>query len=419
MRVDLVSTGDEIVWGEIVDTNAAKAASRLTEHGYFVGRHYTCGDDFEALTQTIRVAIENADAVICSGGLGPTQDDRTLDAAAFVFKAELDINPGLLERLAGIFERFGTTLTDSQKRQARLPQGAAILDNPAGTATGVLMEKGRRMLFCLPGPPKEFEPMLHNQVLSHLEARRTQLGCSRQYAQLTLRTVGKSEGWIADTLADLEDRFEGLRIGYRAVMPEVHIKLRVRGKSLDSIQKTLLEAQRSAREKLGDCIYASGDTTLPATLIHMLSERGLKLAVAESCTGGLVGKLLTDVPGASKVFCLSAVTYADEMKINLLKVPQNTIHKHGAVSAECAVAMAHGIRRLSCADLGLSITGIAGPGGGTLKKPVGTVFIALADSDGARIVTRNFPIADRETIRCLSAYASLDLVRKKLLDNQS
>jgi len=409
MRVDLISTGDEILYGEIVDTNTAFAAAMLSDYGFKVGRHHTCGDDLADLTATLKLALEEADAVICCGGLGPTQDDRTLDAAAEVLGVELETDSGLLEELKEKFKLGGIPFTDNQTRQARLPRGARSLPNDHGTAPGVELLGGKKLLFCLPGPPSEFRPMLQEQVLKRLLLEKSRGGDGAAISVRTLRLFGRGEGWVEDALGDLAKQVEGLTIGFRAAMPEIHIKLRATAK------ETLDAAEKLVREKLGHFIFAEGNQSFPAAVLEMLKERGMTLAAAESCTGGLLGKLLTDVPGSSQVFILSAVTYANEMKAALLKVPEEILEKHGAVSAECATAMSQGVRALSGAGISVAITGIAGPDGGTEQKPVGTLFFSVSDDKGTVTKHRLFPARDRDFIRRLSAYTALYFVRRRVL----
>jgi nicotinamide-nucleotide amidase len=415
MRVDLISTGDEILYGEVVDTNTSRAASLLFDHGFKVGRHHTCGDDLDDLTATLKLALQEADAVICCGGLGPTQDDRTLEAVAAALGVELGDDPGLLEELKQKLEKVGVAFTQNQARQARLPRGARSMPNNHGTAPGVEARGEKGLLFCLPGPPAEYRPMLQEQVLPRLLEEKSRGAVEDVTAVRTLRLFGRGEGWVEDALGDLPDRVGGLSIGFRAAMPEVHVKLKAVGSTAAETQATLDTAEKLAREKLGHLVFATGDQSFPAAVVEMLKERGMTLAAAESCTGGLLGKLITDVPGSSAVFLLSAVTYANEMKAKLLKVPHEIIQAHGAVSAKCATAMAEGIRALSGADLAVAVTGIAGPDGGTKEKPVGTLYFSVSDAEGTVTKHRFFPARDRDFIRRLSAHTALYFIRRRVL----
>ncbi len=411
MRVSIVSTGEEILRGEVLDTNAAFAAAALDERGFALGPRFTCGDAASELEATLRAALDTAEVVVCSGGLGPTVDDRTLEAAAAVLGVALQPAPDLLAALRAKFTAAGLPFTDNQARQARLPRGAESLANPHGTAPGIAASSGGRWLFCLPGPPREFRPMLQQAVLPRLDRLR---GAAAPIRQRLLRAFGRGEGWLADRLGPLEDELPGLELGFWAATPEIHIKLRTRGLAAEPAAELLDRAEALVRERLGRHVFASGQTGLPETVLDLLRDRDLTLAAAESCTGGLVGKLLTDVPGSSAVFLLSAVTYADEAKQRLLGVAPELLAAHGAVSEECVRAMAAGARRLAESDLALAITGIAGPGGASPDKPVGTVWFATAGADGVQTKLRRFPAFERDAIRLLAAYSALDLIRRRV-----
>ncbi|MBW1872192.1 MAG: CinA family nicotinamide mononucleotide deamidase-related protein, partial [Deltaproteobacteria bacterium] len=360
MRVSLVSTGDEILLGEVLDTNASYAASLLADHGFSIGRHYTVGDNLDELISVFKSALSEADAVICCGGLGPTRDDITAEAAAATSAVDLVVNQDVLEDLKNKFSMLGLKWTDNQERQARIPEGAQVLSNPLGTAPGIIVQMQPAWLFCLPGPPREYKPMLAGPVLAKLIEIRNSRSDSKNTGVRMLRLFGKGEGLVENALGDMAASIPGLSVGFRAAFPEIQIKLRAQGATSQDVETILDQAELAAREKLGDLIFASGDTSLPAALLDLLQAKNMTLAVAESCTGGLVGKLLTDVPGSSATFLLSMVTYINEMKAKLLGVTAETLEHDGAVSAACAKEMAEGVRRLSGADISLAITGIAG-----------------------------------------------------------
>jgi nicotinamide-nucleotide amidase len=415
MRVVLISTGDEILLGEVVDTNAAHAAAFLADAGFAIIRHHTCSDLLADIVATLSLALAEADAVITCGGLGPTSDDRTFEAVAQVLSVPLETNPAVLTILHERFQALGAPLTPNQERQALLPRGAEALDNPKGTAPGLAARAGERLLFCLPGPPVEYRTMLEGPVLTRLLAERERRGERTVFVTRILKAFGKGEGWIAHAIGDLEREVPGLTLGYQAALPEIFVKLRARGESRAPVARILDDAERLVRERLGPIVFSADGRSLPETLLELLAALGLTLAAAESCTGGLLGKLLTDLPGSSRVFVLSAVTYANEMKERLLQVPRAILETSGAVSEACAKAMAEGVLRLSGADLGVAITGIAGPEGGTPEKPVGTVFIAVGDSRGIAVHQRSFGLRDRDWIRRLAAHNALDLLRRHVL----
>jgi nicotinamide-nucleotide amidase len=419
MKISLVSTGEEILRGEVVDTNAAWAAELLDRKGFELSLRLTCGDGLADLSHCLRLALSEADVVISCGGLGPTVDDRTAEAAAAVLGVELIEDPEIVARLKAGFEAMSLPYTDNQARQARLPDGAEAIANPRGTAPGIACKNEAKLLFCLPGPPREFRGMLEDSVLERLEASRRARGETGQSVMRVLKIFGKGEGWIAKQLGDLEDQVPGLVLGYRAATPEIHVKLRADHPEGPAAQKVLDAAEALVRERLGDLIFTADKRGFPQVILDRLRKQGLRLATAESCTGGLIGKLLTDLPGASEAFVLSAVTYANEAKQAMLGVPESLLAEHGAVSEECARAMAEGALRISGADLSVAVTGIAGPGGGTEDKPVGTVWFATAGPDGTRTKLRTFPPFERDFIRRVAAYSALALVAKRLPGHKS
>jgi nicotinamide-nucleotide amidase len=342
-------------------------------------------------------------------------DDRTLDALAAALGLSLFEEPALLLDVRRKFEALGVDLTPNQARQARLPAGGVSIPNPRGTAPGVrLATPDGRLVFCLPGPPSEYRPMLEEAVLPALETERIRRGDREVHGQRVLKVFGKGEGQVAHLLGDLEAAVPGLVLGYRAAYPEIHVKLRSRGPTSAAVAAVLDEAERWVRERLGGLVFSADGRSLPEVVLDVLVARGLKLAAAESCTGGVLAKLLTDVPGASRAFVLSAGPPPDEAQTPPLGVPAELLSAHGGVSEPVARAMAEGARRVSGAALALAITGIAGPDGGTPEKPVGLVHLALAHAGGTEHHRRQFPYRDRAFVRALAAHAALDLVRRHL-----
>ncbi|HSA24289.1 MAG TPA: molybdopterin-binding protein, partial [Myxococcota bacterium] len=333
MRVSLISTGEEILRGEVQDTNATHAAALLDLHGFEVVRRHTCGDALADNVSVLLLAMAEADAVLVCGGLGPTVDDRTLDALGAALGLPLLEDPALLADVRRKFEAMGVDMTPNQARQARLPAGGESIPNPRGTAPGVrLARSDGRLVFCLPGPPGEYRPMLEEAVLPALEAERVRRGERAAHGQRVLKVFGKGEGHVAHLLGDLEAAVPGLVLGYRAAVPEIHVKLRSRGPTPAAVAAVLDEAERWVRERLGILVFSADGRSLPEVVLDALVARRLKLAAAESCTGGLLAKLLTDVPGASRAFVLSAVTYANEAKTAVLGVRAELLAAHGAVS---------------------------------------------------------------------------------------
>lgn len=414
MRVNLLSTGRELLEGRVQEANAFRAAGWLYERGFAVGHMAVAADGLEDLVPALRRGLDGADALVCSGGLGPTADDRTSPAAATLAGVELVTDRQILAQLRRRFADWGLPWTENQARQARFPAGARPIENPLGTAPGFELEISGRHLFCLPGPPVEFNAMFQGRVLGRLERLRRQGGADELFRSRLLRVFGRGEGWLQNALDGLEEAFAGLELGFRAAPAEVELVLRLQATEAAAAERMLDAAEREIRRRLGHHVFSSGPATLPQVLLERLQAAGRTLAVAESCTGGLIGKLLTDIPGASRSFLLSAVTYADTAKHAILGVGQDLLGAHGAVSAQCAEAMARGVRRRSGADMGLAVTGIAGPGGGSGQKPVGLVFFAVCDERGCRVHERRFPPRDRDFVRRLAAHAALWLVLRRL-----
>mgnify|MGYP000412774904 CR=1 FL=1 len=414
MRVSIISTGEEVLRGEIADENASFLSRALVDQGIDVGRRFCCGDGLADLMRTLEQALADTDAVIGSGGLGPTADDRTLDALAQALDAPLQTCPEMLARLRQIFSGVGLPFTDNQARQARRPAGAEFLPNELGTAPGIAAARDGKPIFWLPGPPFELQRMFANEVLPRLQRlHRERFGGGRRH-QRTLRLFGRGEGWVGERLAAIEALVPGIELGFRAALPEIEVKLYAGGAGPENPLAVLDRAEAEVRARLGDVVFSSGPT-LPQMVLGLLVDRKQTLAAAESCTGGLFSKLLTDAPGASAAFVLGAVTYANSAKEAVLGVPAEILEQHGAVSEPCARAMAEGARRLSGADLAVAITGIAGPDGGTPDKPVGLVHFALAHAGGTVASRRIFRNRGRDPVRALAAHHALDMVRRHLL----
>jgi len=327
---------------------------------------------------------------------------------------DLDRDENILADLKHKFQALRLSWTPNQERQARLPHGSRAIRNDFGTACGIAVDRQGKLLYCLPGPPREFRPMLEGAVIDELESHRLDRDDGPFLATLLLRVFGKGEGQIEDALGELTGDVPGLSIAFRAALPEIHVKLRAEGPSREQADAILKKAGELATERLGDLVFSTGNQSLPEVVISELRQCNKTLAVAESCTGGLVGKLLTDVPGASEVFLLSAVTYANEMKEKLLSVPHDVLEKNGAVSQNCAQAMAEGVRNLSGADIGVAVTGIAGPGGGSPEKPVGTVYFSVVNQEKIQSKRRRFPMRDRDSIRSFAAHMALFLTHRML-----
>ena len=411
----LLTVGDEILLGQVVNTNAAWLGERLAEVGVDVRRSETVGDDADAIATAIeRAYADGAAVVVVTGGLGPTHDDVTKAAVARVFGRALAFRPGVLAQIEARYAARGRTMPPVGRVMAEVPDGFEALPNPKGSAPGLWGQReagGRRELVAvLPGVPHEMRAITDASVLPRLVALQDAVVLSR-----TLLTVGKGESQIADEIGDLVGAFpDGITLAYLPSFGEVRLRVTARGPDRDAAREALDRAADAVRGRLGRLVFGEGAETLEGAVLALLRERGLTLGVGESCTGGAVAARLTSVPGASGAFCGGVVAYANGAKRDLLGVPAGAIRAHGAVSEPVALALAAGARRRLGADVGVATTGIAGPTGGTPDKPVGTVWVAYDDGAAARAVRLQFT-TDREANVALSVTAALDLVRRQLL----
>lgn len=414
MRAEILTIGDELLRGEIVDTNKSLLADRLLGVDVETRFQATVGDDPAEMTDAFLRAAGRADVVLVSGGLGPTRDDLTAEVLARTFERRLVLDPDALETIRAFFHRVGREMTENNAKQARFPEGSEVLPNPIGTAPGFALEAGGAVFFCMPGVPRELERMLDEQVLPRIAKRRGAGGVVR--ARL-LRTFGMGESALDAELSDVAIA-DGVSLGFRTAFPDNYLRPVARAASAAEAEAKLDRVCAAIRERLGALVYGEGDAeTLPAVLGRLLRERGRTLAVAESCTGGLVAERITAVAGASDYFLGGVVAYANAAKEALLGVPRDLLDRHGAVSDPVARAMAEGVRRRFGADFGVATTGISGPSGGTAEKPVGLVHVALARPEGTHAEAFVFPL-DRPRHRMLTAQLAFDWVRRALLGEE-
>jgi competence/damage-inducible protein CinA-like protein len=408
----ILSTGDELTTGRTVDTNAGFIADHVTAIGLDVVAVLVVGDYPERIAWAWREAMRHADLIISTGGLGPTADDLTTETVAQVTGRRLLLDQEVADRIRRMFEAMGRVMPENNLKQARFPEGAEIIPNALGTAPGfrlaVAGDNGRRHLVVLPGVPREMKPMLAEQVLPWIARER---GSDEVYVSHVFQTFGISESALDELVAGCVPPAEG-RLAFRAAFPQISVRLTVHGAPAAAPGR-LAELAARLRERLGGYAYGEGDTTMEAVAGALLKARGLTLAVAESCTGGLVGHRLTNVPGSSAYLRGGIVAYANAVKEQTLGVRSVTLAAHGAVSEETAAEMAAGVRGALGADLGLAVTGIAGPDGGTPDKPVGTVCVALAAPDAA--YRRRYQLwGTREWVKLLASQVALDWVRRYL-----
>lgn len=407
LAVELLATGDELLTGQVVDTNSPWLMDRLWDAGVMVGRKTLVGDDREVLEAALRETTSRAELVIMSGGLGPTEDDLTAECVARVMGVPLEPHAPSLAAIAERFQRMGRVMTPNNAKQARFPRGATVHPNRWGTAPGFTVQVGRAALTCLPGVPGEYRGLAEEVVLPWVAAR---LGAAPATRVLKLIGVGESAADQAMRPVMDDPANHEVRFGYRAHFPEVHLKWTVTGPDAEP-RAAAIEAR--VRELFGEAVWGSGKEELAALVVARLTSRREKVALAESCTGGLLASLLTAVPGASAVLDLGVVAYANQVKTSLLGVDDGLLAAHGAVSEPVARALAEGVRRAAGATWGLGLTGIAGPGGGTAEKPIGTVHLALAGPRGTEAVARLYR-GDRDRVRRAAAFESLDLLLRAL-----
>jgi nicotinamide-nucleotide amidase len=396
MKVEVLSTGTELLRGRAVDTNLAWLARELEKAGLEVRYHQTAGDDFGRLVDALKLAAARADVVLLTGGLGPTEDDWTRRVAAEAFHRPLVFRPGLWARIRARFRKYRLRRSSINRRQAYVPRGSTPLPNPNGSAPGFVIRQDGVFFAAMPGPPREMQPMFLDQVLPRIRRR-------SDFDFWEARCFGLSEAAVDEIV----NRIVGRRAAYGLTVRGSVVSLSVRAEG-PGRRRVLDRLSRRLRAALGNHLF-EGD--LPAAVAKGLVETGTTLAVAESCTGGLIAHLLTEVPGVSKVLREGVVAYSNESKVRRLGVPGDLLRRHGAVSEEVARAMARGVALSSGADLGAAVTGIAGPSGGTPGKPVGLCYMAVGD----RVERRVFS-GDRSAVKVRAAHFTLDMVRRHLLE---
>jgi nicotinamide-nucleotide amidase len=418
MNAIIISIGDELVLGQTVDTNSAWLSSQLATIGCDVSLHLTVRDDQKAIEQAIQYSAPRCDYLIISGGIGPTQDDLTRQALAAVMGVELELNEAWLGRLREFFAARGRDMPATNMIQAMIPRGAAMIENTAGTAAGISAslkvdgsaDRTSCRVYVTPGVPSEMKIMFQRSVLPDLE----QASGGGVILSRTLHTFGLGESWVAEQLGELMKRDRNPLIGTTVANGIVSIRIASRFDSIDRARTELEQTESLLRDRLGEVIFGHDEQSLPEVVAALLVAQQKTVTTAESCTGGLLSKMLTDVAGSSAYFKVGFVTYSNQAKYERLGVPTEMMNLYGAVSEPVVIAMARNARRLAKSDFALSISGVAGPGGGTAAKPVGTVCIALAHDEVVDARTFNFP-GDREMIRDRSAKTALSMLRFQLL----
>jgi len=408
MKAEILAVGTELLMGQIANTNAQYISSRLPSVGIGVYYHDVVGDNPERLKQCLDLALSRSDVVILTGGLGPTQDDLTKETVAAAVNRKLVIDQESLDRMKEFFEKRNRVMTNNNIKQAYLPEGSIIIRNKNGTAPGCIIEHEGKVVIMLPGPPSEMQPMFDDSVIPYFAAK-SEFRLESRY----IRIFGIGESEVEDRLLDLIDKQTNPTIAPYAKDGEVTLRITARYKK-DSIGEDLITpVENEIKRRMGDSVYTNDNRGLEEVAADMLIESGLTLSIAESCTGGLLASKLTDKPGISASFDRCIVTYSNRSKVEELGVNQATLDQFGAVSEQTAVEMAEGVRRVSGTDLGISITGIAGPDGGTPEKQVGLVYIALSHADG--VISKRLDLwGSRTRIRNVTCLHAFDMLRRHL-----
>jgi nicotinamide-nucleotide amidase len=411
MKAELLAIGSELLGPLRAETNSLWLTERLLDAGIEVTARATLADDPALIESAFRAALARADVVIATGGLGPTADDLTREAAAAATSRGLRREAAIVDALRARFARYGRPMSETNLKQADLVEGAEALPNPRGTAPGQLLEHAGRLVVLLPGPPGEMKPMFGEHVLPRLRAR---AGASRVVRRRVLRIAGMPESGVDELAAPIYSRFENPKTTILGAPGQVELHLVAHGDGEAEAEHRIEELARLLREALPGRIFSEDGRELPRVVTDLLRERSLTLALAESCTGGLLSARLTEVPGVSAVLDRAVVSYANRSKVDALGVDEALIERHGAVSEEVAAAMAAGVMKAARSEVSVAITGIAGPDGGSSDKPVGLVFVAICGAAGTRVRRNHFP-GGRELVRMQATQIALEMLRRGLL----
>ncbi len=410
LTAEIIAIGSELLTPEKTDTNSLWLTEKLNGIGVEVMLKTIVGDDEPRLLETIKDALKRSDVVITTGGLGPTEDDITRQVAAKAVGLELEYHPEVEELLRERFRLWGREMPEINNRQAYVIVGSTILPNPNGSAVGMLSRQGEKVLAVLPGPPREMQPMFADHVLPEL----TKLSGEVVVRRRILKVSGMGESAVDAVVAPIYQAYPNVRTAILFNKTEVEIHIYARAAIEAEAEETLEELSAKLADALGIAVFSTDGETMEQVIGRMLTDAGKTLSVAESCTGGLIGRRITEVAGSSRYFMEGAVTYSNEAKVRTLNVSPETLEKHGAVSGETAEEMAAGMRGRAGTDYAVSVTGIAGPDGGSAEKPVGTVYIGYADANATKHIRIVIP-GDRYLIRWRASQAALDYLRRQML----
>jgi len=414
VNAEIIAVGSELLTPHRQDTNSLYLTEKLNELGVEVRFKCIVGDDLEGLTAAAKLAMRRSDIILFSGGLGPTEDDLTREAVAAALGLTLQRDAGIIARLEERFAKRGIKMSANNAKQADILSGATVLANPMGTAPGQWVggkyDGRERLLMLLPGPPYELKAMFEAECIPRLRSRVP----VRHIATRTLKMAMIPESQVDARVAPIYKTYTDVETTILAGGGEIQLHLRCRKDSQADAEARVEELAEKIEDELGDAIFSRKGETIEQIVSYLLQMRSMTLAVAESCTGGLLAERITSLSGSSRYFLGGAVVYSNELKTQFANVPKKLIDQQGAVSREVAAAMAEGIRKRCLASYGVGITGVAGPGGGTEQKPVGLVYIALAGEEGTQVVERNFP-GDRKRIRQFATQQALEMIRRALL----
>lgn len=408
MVVEIVTTGTELLLGQIVNTNSAYLAAELNKLGLDVLYQTTVGDNRDRMRNALSIALDRSDIVITSGGLGPTQGDITKEVSASLFDRELSLHQPSLDNIKQICAFRGYPMTSNNVRQAMVPNGAIVLDNACGTAPGIILEHNGKIIINLPGPPFEMKDMFTRKVIPYLTEK---YGVEATILSKVLNTFGIGESTLEEKIKDLILSQSNPTLALLARPGEVIIRITAKAALKSEAQRMIDVLEREIRSRIDEYIFAVDDITMEEIVGDLLKESHMTISCAESCTGGLLSSRLTDVAGSSAYLYGSVISYDNEVKISELKVPRHILETVGAVSEETAIAMAEGIKNKFGTSIGIGITGIAGPDGGSDEKPVGLVYIAIAGELGTKCYKNQFK-GKRTAIKYRATQTALDIVRR-------
>jgi len=409
MNAELISVGTELLLGEILNTDAEFLAQKLSELGIDVYYQTVVGDNRKRLTECLNNALSRADMVITSGGLGPTPDDLTKEVIAECMGEKLVMDEESLNGIREYFRQIGNNMSENNKKQAMMPENCIILKNNNGTAPGCIIEKNGKTVIMLPGPPNELTKMFEESVIPYLKSKSEY----KLYSKV-LQIFGIGESMVAEKLEDMMNKYENPTVAPYAKTAGVRLRITAKCKTDEEGSKLIEPVEKEIRDVLGDTIYGEGNETLQGKVVEMLIKNNMTISAAESCTGGTFTGMITEISGSSGVLNESIVTYANSAKMKYLGVKEETLEKYGAVSGETAYQMAEGIRRAASSDIGIGITGIAGPTGGTEEKPVGLVYVGIASERGVRVKKLTLK-GNREKIRYAACMNALDMARREII----